>query len=173
MHRESDYYIWLRDLTGNRQDYTKLIKQLDSIPFTWIFALDENRAAGGINLRTKFAYETSTNLDDIRNGPCTVLEMLIGVASHMEDHLDETIDKWFWVLINNLSLNQFDDDNYDSRGVDYIVNTWLNRHYCPDGAGSIFPLKEYIGDCRNLDIWSQMNAWINENYPTDNSWLIS
>ena len=56
MIRESDYYIWLRDLVGNRNGYKKLIKQLDTIPFTWIFALDENRAAGGINLRSKYAW---------------------------------------------------------------------------------------------------------------------
>ena len=36
MVRESDYYIWLRDLVGNRRGYKKLLKQLDTIPFTVI-----------------------------------------------------------------------------------------------------------------------------------------
>ena len=171
MGRESDYYIWLRNLVGNRRGYSKLIKQLDSIPFEWIFSLDENRAAGGINLRSKYAYDTSTNEEDIRTGPCTVLEMLIGVAGHMEDQLANDIETWFWVLIENLCLDQFDDNNYDPRGVEYLVQSWLHRRYRKNGAGSIFPLKHYPGDCRNLDIWSQMNAWINENYPTDDSWL--
>ena len=63
--RESDYYIWLRDLTGNRREYTKLIKQLDSIQFIWVFTLDGNRAAGGLNLRRRFAYEASMNEEDV------------------------------------------------------------------------------------------------------------
>lgn len=171
MGRESDYYIWLRNLTGNRSNYRKLIKQLDSIEFTWIFTLDGNRAAGGLNLRRRFAYEASTILEDVRVGPCSVLEMLIGVAVHMEDQLTDTIETWFWTLIENLHLDQFDDSQYDSRGVEYIVSTWLNRNYLPNGEGSIFPLSDYPGDCRNIDIWAQMNAWISENYPTDDSWL--
>lgn len=171
MIRESDYYIWLRDLVGNRRGYKKLIKQLDTIPFTWIFALDENRAAGGVNLRTKYAWEKSVLEEEVRLGPCTVLEMLISMASHMEDQLSCDIETWFWVLISNLCLDQFDDDNYDPRGVEYLINVWLSRGYTSTGAGSIFPLKHYPGDVRNLDMWSQMNAWINENYPTDDGWL--
>ena len=171
MIRESDYYIWLRNLVGNRSDYSKLVKQLDTIPFTWIFALDENRAAGGMNLRGKYAFEHSMDEEDVRNGPCTVLEMLIGVADHMEDQLACDIETWFWELIKNLHLDQFTDYNYDPRGVEYIIKSWLHRNYSKNGAGSLFPLEHYTGDCRNLDIWSQMNAWINENYPTDDSWL--
>lgn len=171
MVRESDYYIWLRELVGNRQGYSKLLEQLDSTEFTWIFALDENRAAGGINLRSRFAYETSTDEDDVRTGPCSVLEMLIGVAGHMEDLLACDIETWFWVLIDNLSLTKSTDEDYDPRRVEYIINTWLHREYCKDGAGSLFPLQHYTGDCRNLDIWSQMNAWINENYPPTVDWL--
>lgn len=171
MVRESDYYIWLRSLVGNRSDYMFLIKKLDSMKFEWIFALDENRAAGGINLRGKYAFETNTFEEDIRTGPCTVLEMLIGLAGQMEDQLGCDIETWFWKLISNLCLDQFDDDDYDDRGVEFLINTWLHREYRKNGAGSLFPLKDYPGDCRNLDIWSQMNAWINENYPTDDSWL--
>lgn len=169
--RESDYYIWLRDLVGTQGRYYKLVKQLDKIPYTFIFALDENRAAGGTNLRGKFAYEASMDVDDVRVGPCTVLEMLIGVAEHMEDQLGCDVSTWFWQLIQNLCLDQFDDYNYDPRGVEFIVNSWLNHNYRPNGEGSIFPLQNYTGDCRNLDIWSQMNAWISENYPSDDSWL--
>lgn len=171
MVRESDYYIWLRNLVGNPIDYTFLIKQLDSIAYEWVFALDENRAAGGIALRGQFADENSVDIEDVRTGPCTVLEMLISVAGHMSDQLSCDVETWFWQLMENLHLTKYANSNYDVRGVEYIVNSWLHRSYSKDGEGSIFPLKDYKGDCRNLDIWSQMNAWINENYPTDDSWL--
>lgn len=147
-----------------------LIKQLDNMEFKWMFILDQNRAAGGVNLRSTFAYETSTNEEDVRTGPCTVLEMLIGVASHMQDILDGDISKWFWVMISNLGLDAFTDYEYESDRVTFIINRWLSRTFRPDGVGSIFPLRNYPGDCRNLDIWSQMNAWINERYPLDD-WL--
>ena len=171
MARESDYYIWLLNLTGNRRDYRLLLKQLDDTEYTWIFALDADRAAGGINLRGKYAYEASANEDDVRTGPCSVLEMLVSMAMHMEDQLGCDTETWFWQLIGNLCLDQFNDFEYDSRGVEYLINTWLHRDYGKNGAGSLFPLNDYPGDCRNLDIWSQMNAWINENYPADDSWL--
>lgn len=171
--RESDYYIWLRDLAGGDKliNHSLLVKQLDTIPFEWIFALDGNRAAGGEALRSTYADENSIDIDDVRSGPCTVLEMLISLANHMTDQLAGGIDIWFWKLIENLHLNKYDDDDYDPRAVEFIVMSWLHRSYKSNGEGSLFPLKEYRGDCRNLDIWSQMNAWINENYPTDDSWL--
>lgn len=168
--RSSEYYIWLRSLTGDKRDYQMLIKQLDNMEFKWMFILDQNRAAGGVNLRSTFAYETSTNEEDVRTGPCTVLEMLIGVASHIQEILDGDISKWFWVMISNLGLMSFTDYEYESDRVTYIINRWLSRTFRPDGVGSIFPLRNYPGDCRNLDIWSQMNAWINERYPLDD-WL--
>lgn len=168
--RESDYYIWLRDMV-DRDSYQKLLKQLDTTPFEWILALDKNRSEGGLQLRVKYSMEYSVDLDDVRTGPCTVLEMLIGVADHMMDQLTCDIYTWFWQLVENVHLEQFDDDNYDPRGVEFILNSWLHRNFGKDGEGSIFPLKCYDGDCRYIDIWSQMNAWINENYPTDDSWL--
>lgn len=173
MVRESDYYIWLRSLVRdcNHVGYEKLIKQLDSIEFTWVFALDENRAAGGLNLREEFAFENSIDSDNVRSGPCSVLEMLIGVAKHMEDQIPESLDSCFWILIRNLGLNLYSDDYYNPSEVEYIIDKWLARQYKENGLGSIFPLKYYPGDCRYIDIWSQMNAWINENYPENNTWL--
>ena len=77
----------------------------------------------------------------------------------------------FGLLLNNLNLAQFDDNHFDERRVNYILNTWLDREYNAKGEGSLFPLKHYEGDCRNLDIWGQMNAWIAENFPHTDEWL--
>ena len=171
MIRESEYYIWLSELVGNRGAHSKLIKHLDTMAYMWVMVLDSNRASGGKNLRTRYAYETSIDEEDVRNGPCTVLEMLISVADHMVDQLDADISYWFWVLMNNLGLDEYTDDNYDTKEVEMIVNKWLQHDYMPNGFGSIFPLKHFSGDCRYLDVWSQMNEWIKENYPEDGSWL--
>jgi hypothetical protein len=166
----SDYYLWLDSLV-NDGNHELLIRYLHSQPYRWQFTLDENRAAGGINLRSEYAWNTSTEVEDVREGPCTVLEMLVGVASHMEDQLEISTSDCFWMLIENLGLDKYEDDDYNPREVECIIDSWLNHNYKSNGVGSIFPLKRYQGDCRNLDIWSQMNAWISENYPADESWL--
>ena len=171
MIRESGYYIWLFELVGNNPNYSKLIYHLDTIPYRWIFTLDANRSAGGLNLRSRYSYEASVEEEDVRSGPCTVLEMLVGISEHMVDQIGNDISTWFWVLMNNLKLSQFTDSEYDARRVETIINNWLNHNYQSNGEGSLFPLKNYHGDCRNMEIWVQMNTWISENFPEDDSWL--
>lgn len=168
----SDYYLWLDSLV-NDGNHNELIRYLYSQPYRWQFTLDENRAAGGINLRRKFAFENGIELQDIGLGPCSILEMLIALADRMTEILTMDIWDWFWDLINNLGLSRFDDTHFDEAGVSYILSVWLDRGYDSSGVGSLFPLNEYEGDCRNLDVWSQMNIWISENYPHSDEWLLS
>lgn len=168
----SDYYLWLDSLV-NDGNHSKLIRFLYETPYRWQFTLDQNRAAGGINLRRKFAYDNCIDLQDVGTGPCSVLEMLIALAERMTEILTMDIWDWFWDLIHNLGLDQFDDVHFDERGVNYILNVWLDRGYDSHGNGSIFPLTDYQGDCRTLDIWGQMNAWISENYPHTDEWLFN
>lgn len=166
----SDYYLWLESLV-NDGNHSKLIRYLYEQPYRWQFTLDENRAAGGLNLRSRYAYDNGVNVQDVGIGPCSILEMLIALADRMVEILTMDIYDWFWDLMLNLNLIKFDDFHFDERGVNYILNTWLDRQYDRQGNGSLFPLKEYSGDCRNLDTWGQMNAWISENYPHTDDWL--
>ena len=159
----SDYYIWLKNIVW-KPGYNNLIKQLDEIVYQWSLESDANRAAGGENLRYSFAYETSTNEEDVRVGPCTVLEMLIGVSSHISDQTGWEIKDCFWMLMDNLGLTKCDDNHYNQDYVYDVINGWLNRNYLPNGWGSLFPLNDYQGDCRNLSVWDQMNAWIYEKF---------
>ena len=166
----SDYYLWLDSLV-NDGNHELLIRYLYGHPYRWQFTLDENRAAGGINLRRKFAFDYAIDIQDVEDGPCSILEMLIALAERMTDLLTMDIYDWFWDLIRNLKLDQFDDQHFDERGITYILNVWLDRAYDESGNGSLFPLTRYSGDCRNLDTWSQMNIWISENYPHSDDWL--
>lgn len=166
----SDYYLWLVSLVDD-SDHEQLLRYLYEKPFKWQFALDENRAAGGINLRRTFAYQNGVDLQDVGNGPCSTLEMLIALSDRMVELLTMDIFDWFWEMMRNLNLDQYNDCNFDERGIDYILEVWLNRSYDSNGNGSPFPLRNYSGDCRNLDIWGQMNAWIAENYPHTDDWL--
>ena len=166
----SDYYLWLESLVDDG-DHGKLIRYLYEHPFRWQFTLDENRAAGGLNLRRTYAYENGIDIHDIESGPCSILEMLIGLADRMTELIPGDLYDCVGILFTNLNLVQFTDNQFDERRVNYILNTWLDRQYNAQGEGSLFPLKSYDGDCRNLDIWGQMNAWIAENFPYTDDWL--
>lgn len=166
----SDYYYWLLSLVDDGE-HNILIRYLYTCPYRWQFTLDENRAAGGLNLRTRYANENGIDLQDVGTGPCSILEMLIALAERMMELLDYDIYTWFWRLIQNLNLYVFDNSHFDEKLVNYILNQWLDREYDASGNGSLFPLIRYSGDCRNLDTWGQMNIWISENYPHTDDWL--
>ena len=166
----SDYYLWLDSLV-NDGNHSILIRYLYDHPYRWQFTLDENRAAGGLNLRSKYACENGIDIQDVGCGPCSVLEMLIALADRMTEILDMDIFNWFWTLLSNLGLDRFNDAYFDEGQVNYILQVWLDRAYNRKGNGSLFPLSRYPGDCRNLDTWGQMNAWIAERYPHTDEWL--
>lgn len=166
----SDYYLWLESLV-NDGNHSLLIRYLYTQPYRWQFILDENRTAGGLNLRVRFANENSVNAQDVGMGPCSILEMLIALCGRMTELLEKDIFTWFWVLMRNLHLDRFDDDHFDESSARDILNRWLDREYDARGNGALFPVSRYSGDCRNLDVWGQMNVWISENFPHTDDWL--
>ena len=166
----SDYYLWLESLV-NDGNHSSLIRYLYEHPFRWQFILDENRAAGGLNLRSRFAFDNGVDVQDVGRGDCSILEMLIALSDRMTELLDNDIYTWFWVLIRNLGLDRFDDNHFDEGHIQYVLNVWLDRQYDFKGNGSLFPVSGYTGDMRNLDIWGQMNVWISINYPHTDDWL--
>ena len=172
MEEYSDYYMWLIDrvdvLHGEKSNYLLLMKHLFSVDYIPILQLDENRAYSGLNLRSRYALEEGVYLDDVHDGPCTVLEMLEALSENIAYDTSDNISRWFWELLHNLELDRFSDENYDKYSVDYILERWLSRKYEPTGIGSPFPLKHCRSDTRNMQIWDQMNAYLVENYPSIN-----
>lgn len=166
----SDYYLWLESLV-NDGNHSLLIRYLYSQPYRWQFLLDENRTAGGLNLRRTYAFENGVDLQEIGQGFCSILEMLIALSGRMTELLDHDISRWFWVLMRNLGLDKLDDNHYDESKARDILNKWLDREYDSAGNGSLFPVSRYLGDCRKLDVWQQMNVWIAEKFPHTDEWL--
>jgi len=143
-------------------DYGLLMEYLTETEFVWFVANDDNRARDGEALREKYG--------SYYRGPCTVLEMLIGLASRVEENImgdpndvDHT-DFWFWAMINNLGLDRYDNRNFKYDSVDFIVKRWLERKYRADGTGGLFPLKYPVENQKDVEIWFQMCEWLNENY---------
>lgn len=158
-----DYFSWLCNLISSDDTYIDLLIELDNMDYIWHLVLDENRAKGGLQLRERFAKEAGVFSSDVRTGSCTVLEMLIALSELMSEQIDgsETYE-CFWMIINNLNLR-----NVHHTRIREIINNFLTNNYS-NKFGGLFPLRNYYGDIRGLDLYSQMNAWLEENFPHQN-----
>lgn len=160
------YRQWL--LSGlyspDRKHYSFILSDLESTPFYSLVNFDENRALDGLALRRE--YENVTGVE-APQGPCSVLEVIIGLARRMgfilfdpdEDvATDDTIEKCFWELIDNLGLKPIwtSEENIE------LINLWLSRNFQKNGVGSPFPLRNSIKDQRNVELWYQMQAYLAE-----------
>lgn len=173
---KSDYFQWLCGIVHADDpdcSFYSLMRALFEHEFRWSVDNDGNRAVDGECLRDDFA-DQSLYLDySSIGGPCRVLEMLVALASRIDDEImwnpgDDRTVVWFWEMIDNLGLSEYDDDHWEepkSRSmVDYILDRWLDRKYRPDGIGSIFPIENPLEDQRDVEIWYQMNQYFLEKY---------
>jgi hypothetical protein len=155
--------------------YYILVKCLHQKAFSWIIPNDDNRAMDGIKLREEYLNRNGgTAVGFVKRDPCSIFEMLIALARRMDFELGDPNDpkdrtyKYFWILIENLGLNEYTDDNYAEAkyefNLDNIIDTFLDRTYFGNGVGGLFPLKYPHEDQRDIEIWYQMNAYLDENY---------
>lgn len=169
-----DYYQWLLEkIDGYKYpyyDYSLLLNELHSIEFTYGMSMDQNRADDGVKLRWEFIDEKLIpDLFYKENIPCSVLEMMIGLASRcdkeiMNNGVEHNVAKWFWLMIENLDLMRCNDENFNTGYVHQQIGIWLNRTFKMNGKGSPFPLRGRGRDQRKVDIWLQMCGYLSENY---------
>lgn len=179
-----DYFFWLCDyigangeeVIGQEKPYICLMEFLHNKTFVAFVHYDENRISDGEVLRKDFK-ETSLYLPEdyeCLDRPCTVLEVLVALARKMDDILNWDTSKdqtplYFWEFIQNLGLDRADDDVFymptNLIYVEEIIDQFVRRKYASDGRGGLFPLKHAKEDQREVEIWYQMAAYIQENYP--------
>lgn len=180
---EFSYFQFLMRLIDNERpqpparNYGALLNFMYNMEFEYIIPLDENRAYDGLNLRYLFSTEAPYNYNDILDAldePCSILEMIIGLAHRIEtditcepDGIDRT-SEWFWQMISSLGLEDMTDSNFDSDKVIDILRCFLNRRYSPNGQGGLFTVNNYDGDMRDVEIWYQANIWLNEKIYNEN-----
>lgn len=171
------YYIFLVDRVNcnkyHVEDYTKLLKVLYNMEFYWIVSFDQNRASSGLALRREYEKEFGGNPYEILDGQCSVLEMMVALAVDCEDRImgdvrnsyEDNTPRWFWSMIENVGLDNATNDNFDEQRVNDIILRVLNRDYEWNGEGSFFPVIHPMEDMRNVEIWYQLNWWLNEQFP--------
>lgn len=167
------YFNWIYDrVIGSKHSYRKLLWRLFEIPFTYILPMDENRQEDGLDLRYRFGSEEGISsvviANELDTDECSVLEMMAALSIHIEESIMVDPDKgdrtarWFMEMIGNLGLSGMDDRRYDERLVDSHIDIFLHRRYEPDGRGGLFHLEHCTDDLRNVQIWYQMNWYLNE-----------
>lgn len=171
---QSRYFRWMFDLVCGRRyakevSFRKLLEHLHNTRFIFSIPKDENRAEDGIDLRYRFVRIIhKENYLDYLDGPCSVLEMMVALAIHMEEGVmddpeyGDRTGQWFWGMVVNLGLGSMTDNRYDERYVNDILDRFLDRDYEPDGRGGLFTVKDTDVDLRSVEIWYQMCWYLDE-----------
>lgn len=175
MEGRDGYFTWLTSLIGepyfDKGHHSMLLRVLYQREFWWTVENDSNRAGDGLYLRK--TYEEETGLSAGIEGPCRMLEMLVALAKRIEDSIMYDPDEgdrtymWFWEMMGNLDLIQFDDAHFDADAwsdANHILDILLERNYACDGNGGLFPLQNSNYDQRKTEIWWQMEKYFMENY---------
>lgn len=175
-----DYLRWLapqiRDEQYSRgKQYWGLLSIMYEKAFdpdrVWLVSNDDNRLADGLDLRDEFCYENHIHMGSLRGlGPCSFLEVLIGLSRRLSFNSGGTVNGWAWQLLVNLELEKMSDpiSRHKIRKTDRILDTVIQRTYQPDGVGGFFPLAWPDEDQTKKEIWYQMAAYLDELHPVQN-----
>lgn len=154
--------------------YNILFTKLHTIKFEIQLERDANRIADVDILRHQFEDESNFALYDcIYSEPPSFLEVCLVLAIRMNRMMAESEDKdetskWLWIMFNNCGFERFTDDSWNFNNSEQEVNEIayrvMNRTYEPNGEGNIFVLNSDIPDQRTVEIWYQMQSFLNENF---------
>lgn len=166
-----DYYVWLLYKAGIddqvKDRYSKLLSTLFNVAFIPSKDFDCNRVNDGIDLRSSFDMTSGTNVSSLlASRPCSMLEMMVALACRVEhdimyDGVEDKTHIWFMKMLESLCLMDQYDENFSESYVSGVLDVFNTCQYRPDGLGGLVFIPNYDGDMRELDIWSQMNIYVN------------
>jgi hypothetical protein len=159
-------YAQIDDIEETNKSHThwNLANLLYKKEFIWFIPNDDNRVEDGRYLRHEFIEDlglVDVDPDWMALG-CSVLEMLIGLSRRMSFLADGNPRDWFWHLIDNLALRYNDRRKIPEAFVDDVLTTLICRTYKRTGHGGLFPLRRARHDQREVEIWSQLSAYLTE-----------
>lgn len=168
-----DYLRWLepqlQDEYGRPdKTYSDLLNVMAEQEFAYIVPMDDNRIADGLYLRVEFANEfhvAQRRMEQL--GPCSFLEVLIALSRRLAFIAGGQAPGWAWQLLGNLELQRMSDplSRAKRNKVQEIMNNVIQRKYSPDGTGGFFPLAWSDDDQTQIELWYQMNTYVEELHP--------
>lgn len=168
---EDKYYGWLVDLISTSRNQNTILHNhlLLNILYNRPFRvhpsvpMDKNRMYDGLELRERFIQETGHDRYRFKSDDCSILEMLIALAIRCEETImgnkvTNKTYKWFWTMIDNLTLYNCTDEGY----IKYILDNLINRTYNKDGSnGGLFIVENPRKPMNKTEIWYQMGWYLN------------
>ena len=100
--------------------------------------------------------------------PCSMLEMLCGLAIRCEESLmDDTrygdrTSQWFWNMVSSMGIQTERDNDYDHEKVAKAIDNVIFRTYRPNGVGGLFVIPGCKEDLTKVELWKQMNWYIDK-----------
>jgi hypothetical protein len=161
------YFEWLISQINSPSTHTyqDLFGRMHMTDFLWVIEFDDNRVQDGLDLRDEFfdgrKFEARTNS---RTDIISMLELLVSLSRRVAFTAGGDPGTWAWQLIKNLNLHRFYDPiNLEAMTkVDEILYSIIWRGYRYSGKGGFFPLRHPEEDQRKVELWTQMNAYVNE-----------
>lgn len=176
------YFEYLCSIVGAERGNTSyyiLLRKLFEKEFYALIPNDENRAMDGKCLRDEFAESTDYISYEEIDGPCNMLEFMIGISRRMAnltykgDDVDRT-SEYFWEILENLlaghsskilemRLKQCSDPRISPTLLnlfDLKLDTFLERKILKNGILGFFPKKISGIDQNEIEIWSQMQYYL-------------
>lgn len=163
------YFEWLLDQVGAQrgsQTYRDLCWALYKKEFVWIIPNDDNRVADGLDLLVEFFHQNGLEAQTVRvEKGCSFLELIVGLSRRLAFIADGIAGDWAWILLGNLGFHSSSDplNEYAHRYIDEVCDRVIWRTYEENGAGGLFPLGFSTEDQTKVELWYQMNAYVEEN----------
>lgn len=183
MSRRSDeefktaYLRWLESQLKDETDapdktFWDLLNLMFEKQFGWLdhVPMDRNRMVDGLDLRVEFSYiyrpRPSAAVID-RLGPCSFLEVLIGLSRRLAFVAGGQAPGWSWQLLGNLEMQRLSDPMTPAKAhrAQEIMDRVIERTYNEDGNGGFFPLAWPQEDQRTVELWYQLNSFAEELHP--------
>ena len=178
MNPDEPYYKWLISQiefpVNFKKNFNVLFGMLHEREFVWVVNGDDNRVQDGKDLRVEFMhkFDIPNDFPELEfKDYVSILEVMIAVSRICEFVAGGEAAGWAWRLIDNLGLNHFYDplDYEKISAVDEILETLIWRTYDRNGKGGFFPLLFPEQDQTKVEIWYQLNAYVNEIIQNDTS----
>lgn len=166
------YFHWLLGIIRMRNSsFDRLLYLLYTREFEVSIPMDANRAVDGKKLRRIYSENKNVDFESViiqLPQYCTMLEMMVALAHRCEEQImsnteyGDRTQQWFMEMLNSLGLSRFDDEHYDEEAIDDILYRFGRRDYAINGAGGLFTVQNPLKDMRNVEIWSQLCWYLDE-----------
>lgn len=169
---DHQYFEWLISQIAipNDKEYNELFSMMHNVEFVWTVPNDDNRVQDARELRNEFMSSVIHNVDEpltviqLFNAGVTVLEVLVSLSRQVAWVAGGDGPHWAWTLIENLNLERSFDPltKGKRRRIENVLDGLVWRTYQQNGQGGFFPLNDPEEDQTKVEIWYQMNAFVNE-----------